>query len=291
MKSLNEQVSEILNTKSSKSVKQVSLVKLGLMPYEISLLLDSIKSTPRAAKFNASRLTFGVEIESYNFTRDQLISVVSARHISIQSESYNHSDTKSYYKIVSDCSIHGVSPNEVVSPILKGKKGLDSLKNVCDSLNAVGAKVNKSTGLHIHFDASKVSDAHFCNIIRNYQKCEKAIDSFMPISRRDNNNCFCKTLQNFNLSNVDTKERMINVLGTRYTKVNAEAYLRHNTIEFRQHSGTTEYAKIANWINFLRCLIQYSFDHDCDICNTIEEIPFLSVKDKDYFINRRNQLN
>ncbi|WP_368506125.1 amidoligase family protein [Bacteroides finegoldii] len=31
---------------------------------------------------------------------------------------------------------------------------------VCDSLNAIGAKVNKSIGLHVHFDASKISDSH-----------------------------------------------------------------------------------------------------------------------------------
>ena len=37
-----------------------------------------------------------------------------------------------------------------------------------------------------------------------------------------------------------------------------QSYVRHNTIEFRQHSGTVEFEKIANWILFLHNLVEYS---------------------------------
>ena len=290
MKTLNEQVNEIVNGKGSKTAKSISLVKLGLTPYEIKLMLGNIEVSKKT-KFNANLLTFGVEIECYNVLRSLLINEVSQRNVSIQSEGYNHTDNNHYYKIVSDGSIQGNDGQEVVSPILKGKDGLNSLKNVCDSLNAVGAKVNRSTGLHVHFDASKISDEHFVNIFKNYQKLESVIDSFMPNSRRANNNGYCASLIGLDYDTCETKSDVIRLNRTRYRKVNAESYLRHKTIEFRQHSGTTEYEKMANWINFLRKLIQYSFDNEIKSCSTIEEIPFLTETEKQYFINRRAALN
>lgn len=290
MKTLKEQVDEIVKSNKSKQTKSVSLVKLGLSPYEVSILLGSIK-VQRGCKFNANTLTFGVECETYNVVRDALIREVEQRSISIQSEGYNHRDNNQYYKIVSDASIEGVNGQEIVSPILKGKQGLNSLKQVCDSLNAIGAKVNKSTGLHIHFDASKISDSHFVQIFKNYQRLESTIDSFMPQSRRGNNNGYCKSIQGLNYDACNTKSDIIRVNGTRYRKVNAESYLSHKTVEFRQHSGTTDYDKIANWINFLRKLIQYSFENEIQECISIEQVPFLTESEKQYFINRREALN
>ena len=123
MKTLKEQISDILNERSSKQSKHVSLVKLGLRPYEISLLLGNIKIEKVNPKFNANTLTFGVEIECYNVIRASLITEVERRNVAIQSQSYNHNDSKTYFKIVSDASISGNDGQEVVSPILKGKKG------------------------------------------------------------------------------------------------------------------------------------------------------------------------
>lgn len=290
MKSLKEQVDEIVKSNASKQTKSVSLVKLGLSPYEVNLLLGSIK-VEKGCKFNVNTLTFGVECETYNVIRDELIREVGQRNIAIQSEGYNHRDNNHYYKIVSDASIQGANGQEVVSPILKGKKGLDSLKMVCEALNVIGAKVNRSTGLHIHFDASKISDLHFVKIFKNYQKLESVIDSFMPNSRRGMNNNYCKSIQGLDYGSCRTKSDVIETNGTRYRKVNAHSYLSHKTVEFRQHSGTTDYEKISNWINFLRKLIQFSFENEIQECTSIEDIPFLTKKEKQYFINRREALN
>lgn len=292
MKTIREEVDAVIKGTGSKQAKSISLIKLGLTKFEVNLLLGSMPIVSKAPKFNANLLTFGVEIECYNVIRENIIREVEQRNIRIQSQGYNHTDSAEFYKIVSDCSIQGNNANEIVSPILKGKQGENSLKSVCDSLNAIDAKVNKSTGLHVHFDASKISDSHFVNIFKNYAKLEKVIDSFLPISRRGNNNQFCRSFDGKidSLGTCDTKQQVINILGSRYYKVNAESYLRHKTVEFRQHSGTTDYTKILNWINFLRKLIQFSFDSDIQECNSIDEIPFLTAKEKAYFTERKNQL-
>lgn len=44
MKTLKEQVDEIIKSNKSKQTKSVSLVKLGLSPYEVSLLLGGKSS-------------------------------------------------------------------------------------------------------------------------------------------------------------------------------------------------------------------------------------------------------
>jgi len=292
-KSLNEQVKEIVDSKVSMIQKQKSLIELGLTKQDLFIILKKVSRESSQPGFRVNNLTFGVEIECYNFTRDALINAAQAKRIDVRSEGYNHTDHKTHFKIVNDASICGTNGNEVVSPILKGKKGENALKKVCDALNEVDARVNRSTGLHVHFDARNLSKEHYVNIFVNYQKIERAIDSFMPESRRRNSNVYCHSLIGRNFEICTTHEDIDNALNyDRYFKVNARAFASHGTIEFRQHSGTVDFTKIANWINFLRRLIEYSFDHRLtDDVNTIDEIPFLSEAEKQYFNNRKEALS
>lgn len=289
-KSLSESINDVMNSSKSMSAKRADLIKLGLTKADIWRLFEIHQTRPTIGDFDFSKLTFGIEIEAYNFTRDSLIREGRANGVAVRSEHYNHDDGHAYYKMVYDSSIRGENSNEVVSPILKGRNGLDSLKALCNALNSIGAKVNRSCGLHVHIGAANMTDEHFCRLVRNYQNIELAIDSFMPQSRKGNNNEYCMSLRGINIGDVTTKSGMIARLGTRYRKVNAEAYMRHKTIEFRQHSGTTEYEKIAHWVMFLAKLVEYSYKYECPVCFTIEELPFLTASEKQYFTNRRNAL-
>jgi len=291
-KSFSEQVNEVLNKECGNTAKRNELIKLGLCSHEITMLLATVTPTRvRKGEFDFSKITFGVEIECYNVIRQDLIENATANGLQIRSEGYNHADNRHYYKIVSDSSLQGENTNEVVSPILKGKKGLQSLETLCGSLSAIDARVNRSCGLHVHIGAERMSDEHYCRLVRNYQKIEKAIDSFMPTSRRANNSRWCHTLEGIDFSACTTKGAIARAMNyDRYYKVNAEAYDRHRTIEFRQHSGTTDYEKISNWVLFLAKLVEYSFKYECNECNTIEELPFLKESEKEYFINRRAAL-
>ena len=212
---------------------------------------------------------FGIEIECYGTTKRKVKNAIQRKGINIESEYYNHS-TRSYWKIVDDASISAQGESfEVVSPILIGADGLRQLKLVCEALEECGAKVNKSCGVHVHFDANNMEVADFKNLFKNYARSEKVIDSFIPHSRRGNNNTYCKSvLQKYRtLTKTETMidtchsvEDMDTVInnGNRYKKVNLKSYFRHGTVEFRQHSGTIEYTKIRNWILFLHSLVAYS---------------------------------
>lgn len=127
MKTLSEELNEVLISKISKIAKKEAIIKLGIKEKEANFLLKMKGVITTSVKFNATTLTFGIEIECYNVVRDSLIREVSQKNISIHAQNYNH-NTSAAYKIVSDASILGTDGNEVVSPILKGKNGLDSLK-------------------------------------------------------------------------------------------------------------------------------------------------------------------
>jgi hypothetical protein len=43
---------------------------------------------------------------------------------------------------------------------------------------------------------------------------------------------------------------------SRYFKLNLTAYWRHQTIEFRQHSGTTDAEKAVHWIQLLLAFVE-----------------------------------
>lgn len=70
-KSLSESINDVLNEKSTRTEKRSKLVKLGLCDHEVIMLLNQVApiAPRRKGAFDFSKLTFGVEIECYNFTR------------------------------------------------------------------------------------------------------------------------------------------------------------------------------------------------------------------------------
>lgn len=288
-KNLSEQIADVMTSSMSNRQKQAALVKIGLPATEAYLLVSS--KAWQQNNFGWGAITYGIEVEAYNFDRMSLISEASTHGLQVKSEGYNHED-KHYYKIVSDSSIQGVNSNEVVTPVLQGEQGMNDLKALCNSLVAIDARVNKSCGLHVHIGAVGMSQKHYVRVFKNYQAIETAIDSFMAPSRRGNNSRWCHSLQGIDFSGCTTQTDVARALGyDRYFKCNAEAFSRHQTIEFRQHQGSTDFEKISHWVKFLAALVKYSENHDCPTCNTIEEIPFLTDEEKQFFIRRRAALN
>lgn len=261
---------------------------------QIATIVFMNQSASRAERANNAslRFTIGVEIECYNLNKSAVLAALRAESVNAIETGYNHTDYTDTYKLGYDGSISGSNGCEVVSPILRN---LSSLKKVCKVINEAGAKVNKSCGLHVHFGAKDFTIAQWIRIIRNYAALESIIDSFMPASRRDNNNGYCKSIVNA-ANHVSGALTMTDIQAAfrrdRYHKVNVMAYNGHKTIEFRHHSGTTDFAKIEMWINFLRGLLEYSINNETIIsASSIDEIPFLTNTQKSYFNNRKSELN
>jgi hypothetical protein len=112
------------------------------------------------------------------------------------------------------------------------------LIDLCQALNEAGCYVNKSCGLHVHFDMRHVEHKRSVSTAaKRIAQCVDALKLMLPKSRRDNQFCRDKI-------NTYTK-------GSRYAFVNLQSYQKHKTLEIRGHSGTTDASKILNWIKVL----------------------------------------
>lgn len=279
MKTLIDEINEIKAANNSKAAKKAALVKLGITPYEISIILDGVECATRG------RFAFGVEMECF-VNRGAVRTAAERTGMAYEYEGYNHRDGHSYFKFVSDASVRGMDdPIECVSPVLAGVNGKRTLKNACKTLNTAGANVNQTCGLHVHVSVKKMTAKQYCNVFVNYLMLESLIDGFMAPSRR--NNEYAKTLANsryglMSATTIDGVRRALN--GDRYHKVNPMSYNRHKTIEFRQHAGTTNYEKIINWVNFCGKLVVWSKSNRLTApVTSIDEIPFLNAEEKAFF--------
>ena len=302
---------EILSQSKTKTWKIEQLILAGLRRTEIATLVTSgnygfvqnvyakMKRENRlnliaTVNFQPSPFDrkFGVEIEAYGIEKEVLARALRAEGINCQVENYNHT-TGSSWKIVSDGSLEGSNTFELVSPILEGIEGLNNLEIVCRVLEAKHVKINKTCGLHVHFDAELINLQQIKNTLINYAKLEGEIDNFMPMSRRGNTNTYCKSIIGYEerIERAVTLDKLINTFGSRYFKVNLQSYRRHRTIEFRQHSGTVEFLKISNWILFLHNLVSYSKTEKLSSNANFETLKkFNQVEILNYIITRQNQL-
>jgi hypothetical protein len=218
-----------------------------------------------AAKNTMSTRTFGVEIEAVGATRGAVATALRRAGIDCYDAGYSHTAVASW-KVVSDVSVAGSLPFELVSPILRGDAGLEQIATVCRVLNELGCTVNSSCGLHVHVDGRDFSQNlnKIKNLARMWMKYETCFDQLVPASRRDNHYCNSNLRRHGSVADafqaigaVTTLHSLLMVTNRaaddngRYHKLNLCALLRHGTVEFRQHGGTTEAEKIINWVRLV----------------------------------------
>ena len=213
--------------------------------------------------FNNQR-TFGVEIEFFlgrtnmrGEHAEEVAQAVRNQGVECRVEGYNHT-TRPHWKIVTDSSVR-YEGLEIVSPPLKGQDGLNQLEKVLKALNQVGAKVDKTCGIHVHHDASDFTLKTFKNLYGMYARYEDCIDELVVKSRRGSDNRYCQSPRTNleQLQNAKSVDEIIDmVYPSRYIKLNCQSFRRHGTIEFRQHGGSTEYQKIMSWIVFTQMMVE-----------------------------------
>lgn len=115
------------------------------------------------------------------------------------------------------------------------------LEMICDKLNSLNAYVNKTCGLHVHFDCRGMSARQVTTLGKRVALCVPALKQMLPASRQ--NNQYCQTVINGHRT------------GSRYAFVNMQSFGKHNTLEIRGHSGTIDAVKIINWIKIIKTIM------------------------------------
>ena len=234
--------------------------------------------------------SFGLEIEYFYPTVEKVILEGKKVGIKIVNEGYTH-EVKDYWKLVRDGSLSGTNNKEIVSPILRGKKGIIEMKKCLTALHNAGVLVNKTTGVHLHLGAKDLTLQTWKNLLFNYLGFQPIIDKMMANYRRNNRNWAMqpnlkfdsnsntpvvdrdwrstveaartfRDLQLIYLKNTNTSTNLDSETeyrsSARYYAINLFSYTKHGTVEFRQHGGSIEYDTLTAWLLFMHYLIEVS---------------------------------
>lgn len=273
---------------------------------------------PNAEKATPGNTAFGFEAEFFGIDRGDAVRALRAARIPAQDDGYHH-EVKDYWRVTSDSSVslHG---NELVSPVLRvtKKPHFTLIKTATGTLKDAGGDVDKTCGLHVHHSARAMTPLLVAELVTHYSLFQKGIDSILPKSRRvttrqDTFNCALPNVESMNnhMRRPDVtmdaiRQGTVRGLPQRHCVVNLTALQAHNTIEFRQHSGSLNATKISNWVKFTRLFMDIGKrksavdlvrDHGFDI-NTVREeykdivkvLEYMGADDAltEYYISRRD---
>jgi hypothetical protein len=165
------------------------------------------------------------------------------------------------WKAERDCSIQavpGYMAAEIVSPVLKGADGLRQLKTVCDWLNSVQAKVNRSTGFHVHVGFNRTDKPGLRRLVSLVANFEKAMFATTGTRSRELG-CYCRPVQMDEL--YQRAFRYASPCASRlprYHVLNLTNLLGHGqpTVEFRVFSGTTNALKALGYVRLCLAIVE-----------------------------------
>ena len=237
----------------------------------------------------AQGLRFGIEIETFGLgikAAAKVIALVVGGHVSRVGGYYNkHSAVMPdgrEWQTMSDASISGRAAAEVVSPILS-YSDMGQLQEIVRSLRKAGAKVNDTTGIHIHIDGApfladakatrnlaKLVNQQEALMIKAFDADESRItqwaksidDDFVSVLDSMRKPTIAKIREAWYKHNgrpryisqsaIDERTRQ-RYDGSRYQGMNFHSLFMPNrgTIEFRYFDGTLHAGKIKAYIQFL----------------------------------------
>lgn len=178
------------------------------------------------------------------------------------------------WQIKTDGSLRSAPPGyvgvEVVSRILPWNADgtpHEELRKVSEYLVGIDARVNASTGGHVHIDVSHLNAHGLAQLVENYYGSHAAIDSTIAPHRRggaadriahDHPARWCRVNRDWrdavwHLRTQGTGQAWR--IGVHENAINADHYASRGTLEFRQRDGSINYHKITGWVGFLMGMI------------------------------------
>jgi Putative amidoligase enzyme len=211
------------------------------------------RKTPRTIEkrnlgMNANNIAFGIEFETTLPTSNT--TTIGRYHNGTQVAWLPEG-----WKAENDSSIRATAPHrkgcEFVSPKLRGYEGLHQVENAVDQINARGAKVNESCGVHVtvEWNGDAAALARLISLVGNH---ERAIFASTGTKRRERN-IYSKRIKQY--GNKDDAKRKCEA--DRYHLLNLTHLARGNKrIEFRAFAGTLNKAKIVGYIQMCLGLVE-----------------------------------
>lgn len=216
---------------------------------------------------------FGVEMEMTTSNRDggrleqrALIRALADADCGYVSSDtgYRHSHGESWdVKTDSSCGW------EVASPILwLDETGhSEPLRRACEAINRLRPKVTRECGLHVHMALPEYTWDHLRQLLMFWSRYEPFYFEMLPSHRRNNGYCSPLVGSSWERSRANSvrpglvsarSERSFNdyARATGRGAINLAHWWRTQRVEFRLHSGTTQYDKIRYWVMLLAATVR-----------------------------------
>jgi hypothetical protein len=153
---------------------------------------------------------------------------------------------------------------ELKTPILRGEKGFNRLRDACRYLKDWGCATTRSDGLHVHHGASPdykrgqvINRENVIKLLESWIINQEEIMKMCHPSRTNNYACPLWSPTNLQQLKNNSDEYGSNIYppsrwGTGFGRrnLNISALYRHGTIEFRCHEGTIEEDAVISWVRF-----------------------------------------
>jgi hypothetical protein len=173
-------------------------------------------------------------------------------------EDYCDLEDEFYFGAKDDGSISG---KEFVSSVLSGDKGLDAIMAFCNAADDKGFTVNRSCGLHVHFDMREENTESMKSIYCAMRFMYDVWKHFVDSDRRSRHYCEADTTELSDIFGV-TDWACYAHRKDRYKWLNINAYVYHSTFEVRLYHGTCNGKEICNWIRGLSLFIDWAARND-----------------------------
>jgi hypothetical protein len=178
------------------------------------------------------------------------------------------------WELKHDGSVHG-NGLELVSPKLRGAAGFAAVELVCTTLNAIGASVDRSAGLHVHHDFRGLDVDSIKLQALAFIERESLIMQLVAPSRRTNSTYVPLWINHSrSVDQLRAADRLSTLqygIGPRGS-LNLNAYGVHGSVEIRAHAGTTNAKKITAWVRFGQALFAAAARGAALATNTPEQL-------------------
>ena len=201
---------------------------------------------------NANQIAFGIEFETTLPNSDT--TPIGPYH-----QGFQVPWLPTGWRAERDGSIQPTTPNrkgcEFVSPKLQGVEGLRQVEDAIDAINARGARVNATCGLHIsiEWNGDAAALARLISLVGNH---EKAIFAATGTRRRERT-VYTKKIKQY--GNKDTAKNRCEA--DRYHLLNLTHLARgKNRIEFRAFAGTLNKTKVLGYLMMCLGLVELALN-------------------------------
>ena len=230
-------------------------------------------TTPNPSQTNAisaiRALRFGIEIETVGADRFALARAIRGVVGGAESGSDVTDARGRIWRVVRDGSLSTERSGEIVSPIL-GYDDLAELQHVIRAARSVGARVDTSTGIHIHVDGSSFDAKGVTNLVKMVHKQERLIEHALGISGARLMR-YCRPIDPTFLARLEARRprtlREVSAAwygrenvtparydSSRYHGVNLNSLFFRGTVEFRFFNGSLHAGEVKAYVQFVLAL-------------------------------------